>query len=189
MNITRRRVAIASLAGLGIGAGLLLAPADAKHQELAFDISEDMTKFVFDDAPVFDDGMPAAGNGFVTQGYIYPAGTIADGAGVNADGSPTHPDAVLGTWICEGVLIGDGARTETGAWVVSNQVFDFGDLDGVDAITTSGIELSDIDVEVQRAITGGTGEYRSGDGEQIQVLTGFNEGGGVNLTVEFDLDD
>ena len=58
-----------------------MALADAPK---AFDVAEDITRFVFAAAPVFDDGLPAYGNAFVTQGYIYPAGTLSNGAeGVN----------------------------------------------------------------------------------------------------------
>src|SRR5262245_28497233 len=49
---------------------------------LEVDIAEDGTRFIIDDAPVFDDGFPAYGNAFVTQGYIYPAGTLTDSNGV-----------------------------------------------------------------------------------------------------------
>lgn len=45
----------------------------------SFDVAEDLSRFVFSPAPVFDDGMPAYGNAFVTQGYIYPAGTLDGG--------------------------------------------------------------------------------------------------------------
>ena len=49
-------------------------PANTRH--LQFDIAEIGTRFVFDEAPVFDDGFPAYGNAFVTEGYIYEAGTL-----------------------------------------------------------------------------------------------------------------
>ena len=160
--------------------------AGAEDAPLVVEVSEDMSRFVFDDAPVFDDGLPAYGNSFVTQGYIYPEGTLAAGGGVNPDGSPTHPDEVLGTWTCEGFFIGDGARTESGAWVVTSQVFDFGDLDGDDTIVTQGVELSDLGVEVDRAVVGGTGEHAGAAGVQTQILEGFNEAEGVNLTVSFE---
>ncbi|MEO4041848.1 hypothetical protein AAFN47_09615 [Hoeflea sp. CAU 1731] len=45
----------------------------------AFDVAEDMSRFVFSAAPVFDDGMPAYGNAFITQGYLYPTGTLDGG--------------------------------------------------------------------------------------------------------------
>ena len=106
----------------------LAAQADAPK---AFDVAEDITRFTFAAAPVFDDGMPAYGNAFVTQGYIYPAGTLSDGAeGVNPDGSPAYPDLVIGTWTCDGYFVGDGMRTETGAIVITRQVhqFDTGEI-------------------------------------------------------------
>lgn len=158
------------------------ASADQTSVE-TIEIAEDGNRFLFDDAPVFDDGMPAGGNAFVTQGYIYEPGTLADGGGVNPDGSPTHPEAVIGTWTCEGFLIGDGAHAESGAWVVTTQIFDFEDFDGQDTVVTHGIELADIGVEVNRAIVGGTGEHAGASGVQSQTLEGFNDSMGVNLTV------
>ena len=154
---------------------------------IEFDVAEDGTRFVWDEAPVFDDGWPAYGNAFVTQGYLYPAGAIEDGAGVNADGSPTHPELVVGTWTCEGHFLGDGARTETGAWVVSKQIFDLGDRPGDETIVTDGVELVDHEVEGRRAIVGGTGEYRAATGEAVQVLHGHNDSEGVQLTVTLDV--
>lgn len=37
---------------------------------------------------------------------------------------------------------------------------------------------------ISRAITGGTGEYRTASGEAIQKFLGFNDSEGVNLTFE-----
>ncbi len=53
--------------------------ASAGEPLAGFDEAEDLSRFVFAPAPVFDDGMPAYGNPFVTQGYIYHAGTLDDG--------------------------------------------------------------------------------------------------------------
>lgn len=163
--------------------------ADARPVEqysLRFDIAEDGTRFIFDEAPVHEDGMPDGGNAFVTEGYIYEAGAIADGAGVNADGSPTHPDRVIGSWYCAGHMLGDGAYAETGPWVISKQVFDLGKKAGLLTIVSDGIELVDHEVEGLRAIVGGTGLYRSASGQQGQVLHGHNDSEGVQLSVELD---
>lgn len=151
-----------------------------------YEVVEDVTGFVFDDAPVFDDGMPAYGNGFVTRGVVYEEGALEQGAGFDEDGNPTHPELVVGHWICEGYFIGDGAHTETGAWVVTSQVFDFGEEDGIDVVTTHGTELSDIGVEIDRAITGGTGVYAGATGVHSQVLEGFADDMGVQLTMTFE---
>lgn len=157
-------------------------------QTLEVDIAEDGTRFVWDEAPVYEDGLPKYGNAFVTQGYIYEAGAIADGAGVNLDGSPTHPDKVLGTWTCEGHFIGEGATTEAGPWVVSKQIFDFGDQPGAETVVTQGLELADHEVPGLQAIVGGTGPLRSVTGEASQVLHGHNDSDGVQLTMVLNME-
>lgn len=183
-NVTIAVVATAAVVGIGIG--VAYAGSDDAYEEsesVQVEVAEDATRFAFDESPVFDDGMPAYGNPFVTQGYIYEAGTLAEGGGVNPDGTPTHPDNVIGTWTCEGVMIGDGAHTESGPWVVSTQVFDFGEFDGDDIVISHGFETPEIGEPTDRAVIGGTGEHVGAVGTQSQVLEGFNDGGGVNLTV------
>ncbi|NKB28357.1 MAG: hypothetical protein GKR99_12690 [Rhodobacteraceae bacterium] len=147
-----------------------------------FEVAEDHTRFAFAPAPVFDDGMPAHGNPFVTQGYIYPAGTLSEGvSGTLEDGSPAFPDKVLGTWTCDGWFVGDGAHAETGAWLISRQVYDFGD-GGL--FISQGPELVDQGVAVARAITGATGNFMDHDGVLHQTLIGFNEHMGAQATME-----
>lgn len=175
--------AVLAIAVLAIAvARAAAAPHDPPAREFAVEIAEDATRFAFDDAPVFDDGLPAYGNQFVTAGYIYEVGTLADGGGVNADGTPTHPEAVIGTWICEGVFVGDGAHTQEGPWVVTTQIFDFGEFDGFDVVVTHGIETPVVGEAVPRAVIGG--DHRASFRTQLQVLEGFNDSTGVNLTVE-----
>lgn len=154
-------------------------------QIMQVEVAEDGNRFVFDDLNLFEDGMPGYGSAFVTEGYIYPVGTLDGSNGVLANGEPEFPDQVLGTWTCYGWLIGDGAHTETGVWVISTQVYDFNDGS---TLITDGFELADFDVPVTRAVTGGTGEYRSASGEMIQTLRGFTDAMGVNLSVEFQFD-
>jgi hypothetical protein len=83
-------------------------------------------------------------------------------------------------------MIGDGAHTTTGEWVISTQVYKFNDGS---TIVTDGYELVDFEVPASRAITGGTGAFNTANGEQVQVLHGFTEQMGVNLTVEFHLNE
>lgn len=149
----------------------------------AFDVAEDLTRFVYDEAPVFDDNMPAYGNAFVTQGYVYPAGTLDGGVeGTLPDGSPAFPDKVIGTWTCDGYYVGDGFRTQTGTVVITRQVIVF---DGGDILITQGPELAQTDVEIVRAVTGGTGDYAYAPGEIRQTLLGMSDGYGVRLQMEF----
>jgi hypothetical protein len=149
----------------------------------AFDVAEDLSRFVYDEAPVFEDGMPAYGNAFMTQGYVYPAGTLDGGIeGTLEDGSPAFPDKVIGTWTCDGYYLGDGFRTESGTVVMTRQVIAFNDGD---LLITQGPELAETDVEIVRAVTGGTGDYADAPVEISQTLLGMSDGYGVRLQIRF----
>ena len=162
---------------------------------LKFDVAESMAKFVFDEAPVLPSGLPAYGNPFITQGYIYPYGTLENGNGVLPDGSPEFPEQVIGEWTCRGYLIGNGAETTTGPWVVTTQLYDFYRQPGFAAgkqsshsnLVSDGYELADVGVQSTRAVTGGTGKFRRARGEAAQTLLGFNASEGVSLRFEIKL--
>lgn len=156
--------------------------AFAGDTPMSFDVAEDMSRFVFALAPVFDDGMPAYGNAFITQGYIYEDGTLDSGVeGTLPDGSPAFPDKVIGRWTCDGYFVGDGMRTQTGAVVITRQVFEF---DNGDILINQGAELVDINVKAPRVITGGTGAFAGMSGEMTQVLLGMSDGYGVRLLID-----
>ena len=168
-------------------AGILEAMAPSLEQEprvLSFDVAEDMTRFVFDQDRVYEDGLPADGAAFITRGYLYAAGTLTDSNGVNADGSPEFPNQVIGEWICQGYMINDAGHASGGVWVFSTQFFQFGDEPGAESIVTQGYELADVNIAIARAITGGTGEFKHVRGESTQTLLGLNASEGVNLRVE-----
>ena len=165
-----------------------IAAATATDGVLRFDVAEDGTHFVFDPDLTDGDGMPGYGTSFVTHGYLYPAGTLSESNGVNADGSPEFPDQVLGEWICRGWFVGEGMRTTTGAMVVTSQLYSFGDTPGEAMLSSDGYELADVGVEVTRAITGGTGSFVGAGGEARQILLGLNATEGVNLQYELELE-
>jgi hypothetical protein len=150
---------------------------------LRFDVAEDPTRFVFSPTPVHGDGAPAYGNYFITQGYLYPAGTLNGSDGVRADGRPEFPDKVLGEWSCWGFHVGQGAKTATGPIVVTTQLYQLGDGAGQRTVVTDGYELADVGVPVNRAITGGTGPFAAARGEQVQRLLGLGPTNGVKLRV------
>lgn len=158
--------------------------SEAEVEIIKFDVAEDMYRFVFDESKVFDDGLPAHGSSFITQGYIYEYGTLNDSNGVLADGSPEFPDKVIGKWVCRGWFIGDAAHAQTGPWVITTQIYDLGDELGNETLVTDGYELADLNVAIQRAITGGTGQYAQARGEAFQELLGLNATEGVNLRFE-----
>ncbi|MCB1918228.1 MAG: hypothetical protein KDG52_21255 [Rhodocyclaceae bacterium] len=148
----------------------------------AFDVAEDLSRFVAAKEPVFDDGLPAYGNPFITQGYIYPPGTLAGGVeGTLPNGEPAFPELVIGEWTCNGYFVGQGMHTTTGAIVMTRQVFRF---DDGDLLISHGPELADIGQPMTRAVTGGTGDYANAHGAIRQTLLGMSEGFGVRLQVE-----
>jgi hypothetical protein len=173
--------------------GAALAPTKGSAQDepiktIAVDVAEDMSRFVFDTDVVFEDGMPKHGSAFITQGYIYPAGTLTESNGVLADGSPEFPDKVLGEWTCRGWFVGEGAHAKTGPMVISTQIYNFGETLGAEMIVTEGYELADVGVIVNRAITGGTGQYLGAYGQAEQTFLGFNATEGVNLRLEINVE-
>ncbi|MGB5809921.1 MAG: hypothetical protein WBG86_05275 [Polyangiales bacterium] len=159
------------------------------HGPYGFDVAENMARFAFDDAPLDEDGLPAYGNSFVTQGYIYPFGFLVNHDGANPDGSPAFPELVIGLWTCRGHFVGDGAKTNSGPWVVTTQVYDFFETPGYEPgkaggrhnLISEGYEIADIDEPVRRAVTGATGGASAAGGDLTQELLGFNESGGVDL--------
>lgn len=162
-------------------------------QTITIEMAEDGTRFSPDEAPVFeDDGFPAYGAAFITQGYLYPEGTLANSVhgGALEDGSPEFPELVIGEWSCWGYHIGDGAHTEpgTGPWVVTTQLFSFGADKGAMDITSIGYEFPDSD-EHSRSVVGGTGDYAFIGGVQNQQFLGWNDSVGVQLSIEFQVQD
>ena len=132
--------------------------------------------------------LPGAGASFVVEGYIYPPGTFdqhGQGSGVDANGDPEFPDLVLGTWRCRGWFIGDGMETATGPFVVTNQLFDFDpDNPGQQTLVSEGIELIDLGVPFERALTGGTGPFSKARGQMTQEAIGANASGLFNFQME-----
>ncbi len=148
-----------------------------------FDVAEDMTRFAFDKNVTHDDGLPAYGSAFITQGYLYPVGTLNGSNGVMPDGSPEFPDKVVGEWTCYGYYVGDGAHTTTGPIVITTQIYNIGTDFGDTTVVTAGYEVADLNVPVSRAITGGTGAYKNARGDSSQQMVGLNATEGVVLRV------
>ncbi len=141
------------------------AVSQASHHPrvIEVDVSENAKRFIFDETPITQDAtgnsVPGDGNEFKTEGYLYEHGTLTgNGDGVNGDGSLQYPEKVIGRWICWGYHVGNGGATKTGAWVITHQLFDFGERFGRRSIVTAGLELVDLNASIQRAITGGTGQ-------------------------------
>jgi hypothetical protein len=144
------------------------------------DVAEDLAgKFV----PTFvkpEHGQPERGSFFITEGRLFPAGTI------QGDGSSFHPaqSGHIGIWVCRGThLVAASQIPAAPLWVSSAQLFVIG-RQGKEQLATEGIEGSGT---VTRIVTGGAGNYAGWTGEQVQTFLGFNPTGGVNLRVTFKL--
>ena len=144
------------------------------------DVAEDLAgKFV----PTFvkpEHTQPERGSFFVTEGRVFPAGTIA---GDGADFDPNRSGHV-GVWICRGThLVAASDIPAAALWVSTAQLFILG-RQGKEQLTTEGIEGKGT---VTRIVTGGAGNFNGFIGEQRQEFLGFNKTGGVNLRVTFTL--
>lgn len=186
-RVSARRVVSAAAAALML---TFTAPADAQGPEAArrhrdrepvvftVDVAEDLAgKFV----PTFvkpEHTQPERGSFFVTEGRIFPAGTIqGDGAGFDPN-SRGH----IGIWICRGThLVAASEIPAAPLWVDTAQLFVLG-RQGKEQIATEGVEGSGT---VTRIVTGGAGNYVGFVGEQRQPFLGFNPTGGVNLRITF----
>jgi hypothetical protein len=170
------------------GAYAVSTAAQESPTVLEFDIAESPTRFVFDETPLHEeDQLPAYGNEFISQGYIYPSGTLNGSNGVLENGEPEFPDKVIGEWTCRGWHVGDGAHTTSGSWVVTTQIYSLNEEYGNAIIVTDGFETPEINKVITRAITGGTGVYKAARGEQSQALMGFTEWFSVNLHVKLEM--
>lgn len=143
----------------------------------AVDVAEDFTKFVPTKVKP-EDTQPERGSFFVTEGRIFPVGTIE---GDGADFDPSQRGHV-GVWICRGTHLVAGSEIPAASWWVdSAQLFVLG-RQAKEQLTTEGLEGSGT---VTRVVTGGTGNYAGWTGEQRQTFLGLNATGGVNLRVWF----
>lgn len=175
-----RQIILASIALCSLIAGI---PAGARGADngqtvrFTIDVAEDFTKFV--PTPVSPTDMePKRGAWFLTEGRLFPGGTI------KGDGSTFDPSSPgsLGTWLCRGTHLISLAEILAGGspWVATTQTY-LGPH-GTPTLTTDGLEGIGTFV---RAVTGATGAFEGLIGEQRQELLGFNATGGVNLRVTF----
>jgi hypothetical protein len=182
LKLIVKTIAIAALALTAMGGSSLALAHGSPHPShkntivFSVDIAEDFTLF----NPTLvkpTDTQPERGSFFVTEGNIYPAGTIK-GDGASFD--PTTAGSV-GRWFCRGThLVPASAIPDAAFWVQTAQAYLL--PDDTRSIATEGVEGNGT---VVRAITGGTGKYSGYVGEQRQEFLGFNSTGGVNLRVTF----
>ena len=185
--ITRVAVVGAATAALVLPAGSLVRAehpeksgpkADREPVVFTIDVAEDLAgKFV----PTFvkpEHTQPERGSFFVTEGRVFPGGTI------QGDGASFDPNRSghIGVWICRGThLVAASEIPAAPLWVDTVQLFVLG-RQGKEQLSTEGVEGGGT---VTRIVTGGAGNYAGYVGEQRQTFLGFNPTGGVNLRVTF----
>jgi len=185
-NITRtpaflRTIALAAMVALS-ATGLSAHSGDDRRQDsrdtivFTIDVAEDFSLF----SPTFvrpTDTQPERGSFFVTEGNIFPGGTIkGDGATFDPNGG-----GAIGRWFCRGTHLVSAAEFPTSARAVHTaQLYLFPDESK--SISTEGVEGN---APVSRPVTGGTGLFKGYVGEQRQEMLGFNATGGVNLRITF----
>lgn len=184
-----------------LGPGSIEAALERGKKRIAFEVAENGSRFVFDEAPLDGNGFPLYGNPFITQGFIYPAGTldpnnsardgvivIKDDDGNVTEVRPEFPNLLLGTWTCYGTVFAqEGFNITSGPTVISTQLYDFNEVSGKVgglSLTSNGLELIDMDTPIQRALIGGTGPYSKARGQVIQTFFGVNESEGFMLRFE-----
>ena len=121
---------------------------------------------------------PERGSFFVTEGRVFPEGTI------QGDGASFDPNRSghIGIWICRGThLVAANEIPAAQLWVSTAQLYVLG-RQGKEQLSTEGVEGSGT---VTRIVTGGAGNFAGWVGEQRQTFLGFNATGGVNLRVTF----
>ena len=154
---------------------------------LRFDVAEDGTRFVWSGDPPLTDGLPASATTYVTQGYLYPEGTLDGSNGVLADGSPEFPDKVLGAWTCYGWWVNDAAHAGKSAPWITTHLFTFGGEWGEAMLVSEGYSIDDVETPLARAIIGGTGDYAGATGVQVETNLGFNASKGIDVRYEIRL--
>jgi hypothetical protein len=176
------------------------AHATEPYKTFSVDIVADCNRFISEGIGHPHPG-PVFGDYFMQEGLIYKGGTLAancpggDGCGLNPDGTPEFPEAVIGKWTCYGSFVGKGGATAEGVWLYSTQLYEF-DVEqiepnvfapGAHALVSVGPERNDLSVPFDRAVTGGSGKFRHARGQLQQTKIGFNQTECENFTVDFEI--
>lgn len=188
-RVRRRPLALLALVGAALVSSTGLEASDRPDRDrpspqtivFTIDVAEDFSLFVPTKVRP-EDTQPERGAFFVTEGRIFPAGTIPKGGTPEAPG-PFDPNGggAIGTWFCRGTHLVSGALFPVTARAVHTSQMYLLPNEGK-ALSTDGLEGAGATV---RPVTGGTGPFAGYVGEQRQELIGFNASGGVNLRVTF----
>ena len=163
--MTGRQSAVICALALAVPAGV--GQATQSDTTFSVDVVADCNRFISEGVGHPHPG-PVFGDYFMQEGLIYEDGTLTakceggDGCGLNEDGTPEFPEAVIGKWTCYGSFVGKGGATAQGVWLYSTQVYEF-DVEQIEpnvfapgehSLVSIGTERNDLDVPWNRAITG-----------------------------------
>ena len=185
-TLSKITLAAAALALLGITA-LSTKSDDGRHSDarwktLVIDVAEDARTASLNTASPTDTG-PKRGATAISNGKIYPGGTIAAGDGLDID----TLTGSIGTWISRGTFNVDLSQILAGAHpaLSSTEYYLFtrtGVSDGEEALFSEGPEFG---ATTHRVVLGGTGRYRGVIGEVQQETLGNNSTGFSNFRYTF----
>jgi hypothetical protein len=173
----------AATSAIRVSAEDAIAQVISEDGVIRFDVAENGTLYTWSGSPELADGIPTVATAYVTQGYIYPEGTLTGSNGVLQDGSPESPDKVIGHWSCFGWWLGDDVHVSSAPWLNSH-LFNCGPVWGEAMLASEGYSSDDLEVPLNRALTGGTGPYEGVTGVQVETNLGLNPSGGMNFRHE-----
>jgi hypothetical protein len=190
--MSSRSVTCPALIGLWVVALLGMPDTQAAQPaapDFSIDIAVDCNRYIENAA------QPGTGGSFLQEGIIYRPGTLAahcpngNGCGVNRDGTPEFPNAVIGRWRCWGSFVQAAAGSPP---LYSTQIYelryDNGDTTpGEHALVSHGPEWGNSDVPLKRVIAGGYGRFQAAYGAVAQSRIGFNQTQCENYTLDFKL--
>ena len=185
--ITSSKIALAAVAAvLLVMAGSPLHGDDGKQSDsgrkrLVIDIAEDARTGVVNppDAP------PKRGDSVITNGKIYPGGTIPAGNGFDID-----TPGSIGTLVSRGTFNFDFSQAFSGGDPIISSTDSYifsptGALNGDDSLMSEGQDS--FLKSIHRAVVGGTGIYSGAIGDVEVEILGQNSSGFVNRRLTFQI--
>lgn len=193
MKLSAAAAALGSVGGLLVGSKDALADDSRSRGGLKLNVCCNASTFGVIDPQ--QSAVPGNGATFVVQGVIYAGdyfATHGDTAGLVAGSGGTFvaqdPQLVLGTWYCRGWFINKGMASSSGPFVATTQIYDLNNAGRKSGtIISDGIELIDMNTPWQRAVTGGSGFYKTASGEVTQEAIAANASTLFNFKFAFNL--
>ena len=156
--------------------------SDARWKTIVIDVAEDARTAVLNQVNPTN-ALPKRGDTVITNGKIYPGGTIPSANGFDIDTAGS-----IGTWVSRGTFNFDFSQAFAGGdpLITSTEQYLFsstGALKGEDSLMSEGQDS--IIGSTHRVVLGGTGIYRGTIGEVKKEVLGQNSTGFLNHRFTF----